>query len=109
MSTAIQTELFPITPTTKKGSIQEMFEEFDELNPHVYEALKELALKAKRSGAKKLGIKALYEILRWNYMLQTGGAEYKLPNDFHSRYARKLMENEPELANMFNTRRLRSE
>ena len=47
----------------------------------------------------------LYEVLRWNYYLSTEGEEeFKLSNDFRAVYARKIMENEPDLADAFNTK-----
>lgn len=80
------------------------FAEFHAKNPHVYAELAMLARRAKRTGAAKIGIGQLYEVLRWRHMLATRGDEYLLNNDWRAGYARLLMQ-EPDLAGMFETRR----
>ena len=97
-----QFELF-----TDTRSIRERFEEFDRENPQVYVELRRLAIHAKRHGHRS-GIKALFEVLRWSHGMKTKGDEFKLNNNFHSHYARALMEREPELAGFFETRKCRS-
>lgn len=105
-----QMELFAeIRPVWTKGlSIDEAFTLFHETNPHIYARLRDLAFQAKQSGARRIGIKALFERLRWDYMIRSRGDEFKLNNNYHSRYARLLMEREPELAGLFELRNLRS-
>lgn len=97
----------PIVPTSRKGGLDESFRRFHEANPHVYDALRLVALHAARRG-RRVGIKAIYERVRWEYQVQTARQEdaYKLNNNYTSRYARLLMENEPELAGFFEIRKL---
>lgn len=97
----------PIVPTSRKGGLEEDFSRFHAANPHVYQALRQVALHAARRG-RKVGIKAIYERVRWEYQVETSRQEdaYKLNNNYTSRYARLLMENEPDLAGFFETRRL---
>lgn len=92
----------------KGATIQERFEAFHKANPQVYRALVQLALSMKNSGRKKYGMKGLFEVLRWNYNITTRGEEFKMSNDFTSRYARLIMDVEPELDGFFDTRPLRA-
>lgn len=90
--------------------IGQKFAAFHRENPRVYAALRELALAAVRRGKKKIGAKALWERLRWDLWIEARDGddpEFKLNNVFTSRYARLLMESEPELAGAFETRVLR--
>lgn len=97
----------PITPTDRRGGLQAAFERFHKANPHVYDALRAVALWCKRNN-KKMGMKAIYERVRWEYSVQTDGEPYKLNNNFTAFYARRLMEREPELKGFFETRKRRA-
>lgn len=94
---------------SKSATIQERFESFHKLNPHVYNALRALALQMQGEGVREYGIKGLFEILRWQFSLQTRGEPFRLSNDFTSRYARLLVEKNPELDGFFELRELRAE
>ena len=97
------------TPTYRRGmSIQQRFNLFHRENPHVYQAIRTLALSMKRKGHATWSIKAIFEILRWSYAMTTTDQDFKLPNDYHSRYARLVMDQEPELEGFFETRELRA-
>jgi hypothetical protein len=91
----------------RERSIDEAFAAFHAENPHVYAELRMLALRARRRGATRIGIGMLFEVLRWRHTLRTDGDDFKLNNNFRSRYARMLMR-EPELAGCFETRGLRA-
>lgn len=95
--------------TLDGGSIQQDFERFHQANPHVYAMLVRLArLYHDRIGTFP-GIGMLWEVARWNVALNTRGtAVWKLNNDFRSRYARLIMDQEPDMADAFETRRLRA-
>ncbi len=82
------------------------FEEFHRDNPHVYERLKRLAFRLKVRGVQRWGIKALYEVLRFEEALATSASAgtYRLNNNFTALYARKLMEAEPDLEGFFELR-----
>jgi hypothetical protein len=102
-------DLSPMSPVRRRGAtIQERFESFHATNPHVYQNLKRLSLQLKRRGNRRGSIGMLFEILRHQYMMQTSGDDYKLNNNFRSRYARLLQAQEPELRGFFETRELRS-
>lgn len=90
-------------------TIQEAFESFHRANPAVYRELCALMRLAKSRGRKRIGIAMLYEVLRWNYFLRTAGEDFKLNNNFQSRYARLIEKQEPDLRGMFEFRELHTE
>lgn len=94
----------------RRGSIEADFKAFHEANPHVYEHLRRLAFvwKARRPG-QRLGIGMLFEVARWDISLGTDGDPFKLNNNYRALYARMLMEREPDLRGLFQTRRLTTE
>jgi len=96
--------------TTVGLTIQEAFDEFHRRNPHVYVMLSKMARAAKAAGRTKIGIGMLVEVIRWDYLVNTDHDEsdFKINNNHRSRYARLLEQQEPELAGMFETRKLRS-
>ena len=98
-----QTDLFA-PPST----IDAAFWKFHRENPLVYNKLVELARQARASHKRKIGIGMLFEVLRWNHMIQTRGDHFKLNNNFRSRYVRLISEKHPELADLFETRKLSS-
>ncbi len=101
--------LKPIVPIkAKRLSIDERFRLFHAANPQVYAALRDMALALVAQGHQHFGIKMLWETLRCGYMRTTGEDGYLLNNVLTSRYARELMECEPALAGVFETRELRS-
>lgn len=87
------------------ATLSERFDAFHQLNPHVYDALRDLALDLVDRGHTRIGIKMLFEVLRWSAM-RTSGEEWKLNNNFHSRYARLLADTCWQLADVFEMRRL---
>lgn len=87
-------------------SLQERFEEFETANPHVYRQLVQLAKQWKEAGHSKCSIDMLFHLLRWQYGINTKSTDKFKLNDHHtSRYARKIMEENPELAGLFDTRK----
>jgi len=102
-----QLNLFPETEADEETTAQRRFLAYHEAHPHIYEAMRASALDLRRRGWKHYGAKSVFEFLRFHTSVQAS-ADYKLNNDYTSRYARLLMEREPELEGMFRTRRLRS-
>jgi hypothetical protein len=96
------------TSLLDRSEMDEKFDEFDKANPQVYRELVALAKQAKEAGRSKIGIKMLFEVVRWNRYIQTTDQDFKLNNNYHSRYARKIMHNEPELRGFFDTRELKT-
>lgn len=89
-------------------TIEGDYRRFDALNPEVYDTLVDLAYEAKESGTSKIGIGLIWEVMRWRMMIATRGDDFKLNNNFRSRYVRRLIEEHPDLESMFNLRILRS-
>lgn len=101
----------PFAFARKKPTIQERFDEFHRENPNVYRLLVNYSRAAIQAGRKTLGIKAVWERMRWHVYIELKQKEegFKLNDHFTSRYARLIMEQEPDLADFFEIRRLRSE
>ena len=86
------------------------FIQFQRDNPTVYPKFRMLAVKLKAKGIDRWGAKAIWEVLRYEMALKsvTTGEKYALNNNFTSRFARKLMTEEPEeFAGFFETRTLK--
>lgn len=92
-------DLFPL-------SIQERFDKFDKDNPKIFGLYKRFAFKFLETGKKKCGIGLITERIRWEVTVETTGKDFKISNDFRSRYARKLMREVPGLEGLFNTKKL---
>lgn len=91
-------------------SIQQRFDEFHAANPHVYTRLRDLALDMRRRGRSRGSIELLFAGLRWEHWIATRdpNSDFRLNDHYTSRYARLLMQREPELDGFFETRELRS-
>jgi hypothetical protein len=102
----------PDHSTSRKGktklSIQQHFEIFDRDNPMIYELLVAGAYDAVTEGHKRFGIGYIWERIRWKLPIETYGSDFKLNNNFRSRYVRKIEANEPGLVGFFRKRSLRS-
>lgn len=92
-----------------ESELDRQFWTFHNTHPEVYDALVRLARQGIAAGRKRLGIGQLYEVLRWNMALATGDDGFRLNNNHRSRYALLIMDREPDLAGVFETRRLSSE
>jgi hypothetical protein len=89
----------------REDRIEREFKDFHAEHPEVYLQLVRLARTWQSNGTAKLGIATLFEVLRWNSHLNpqhTGG--YKLNNNYRALYARLIMEQEQDLANLFEIR-----
>jgi len=87
------------------STAKERFAIFNEKNPHVKTKLRRMALELKRKGHDHYGVKALIEVLRWDYAVRTiSGGDFKINNAFATPYAHMLMDENPELRGFFRTR-----
>ena len=93
---------------TQRQSLEAKFWKFHEANPMIYRRLLTLAWDWRNTHGDnaKLGVKALWERMRWDLNVYTDTAP-KLNNNYTSFYARLLMDQEPELAGMFRLRQQR--
>lgn len=90
-------------------TLDNQFWTFHTANPHVYAGLVVLARALRARGHDRLGIGMLFEVLRWQHMLHTDDpvTPFKLNNNLRSRFARLIMETEPDLTGAFEIRELR--
>ncbi|MCL6443143.1 MAG: hypothetical protein K6T83_06765 [Alicyclobacillus sp.] len=90
-------------------SLDEKFRQYHEDNPHVYATLVRLAREMKAKGYTHIGIGMIWETMRYQMLLTTHDPEgWKLNNNYRSRYARLIMQQEPDLDGIFEIRELRS-
>jgi len=97
----IQPSLFAPTPAAK-------FTRWVETHKDIYRLCVHFAREAHATG-RRIGMKAIWERVRWECSVKRqNGDAYALNNCHVSRLARLIMEREPDLANLFETRELRS-
>lgn len=96
----------PLFDFAPRSAEEQSFVEFHGKNPEVYRRLCELARLAKSRGRRRIGIRLLWERLRWDLTVETERPEDapKLNDHFTARFARLLMQQEPDLAGFFETR-----
>jgi hypothetical protein len=84
----------------------EQFSFFHVRNPHVFEALERMAGEMASRGRKRIGVKMLVEVLRYEYYLETSdpNSEFKVSNNYTALYARLLIDTHPEWAELIETR-----
>jgi len=99
----------PPQPATGEPTIEARFQAFHTANPHVYAALRSLALAQIADGARVVRTKWLFETLRTTGCTTTGdGSGYSLNNIFTAHYAR-LLDQEPGLQGRIPMRAIKSE
>lgn len=82
------------------------FERFHEQNPHVYALLVSYCREwASATGRRRFGIRAPWERMRWQLAITTTGDAFKLNDHYAPFYARLIAYQEPDLRELFETRR----
>lgn len=89
-------------------SYQVDFEEFDAANPEIYRAFREQALALLQAGVKQYGPNAIMEVIRFHTAIRGEGDAFKINDKYTSRYARKLVAEDPRFENFFRLRALRT-
>lgn len=103
--------LAPPKPVFKKDlTLDEYAERWVEANPHIYQALRRMALDLQARGHERYSMKALFEVVRWHMAMTVDDptTEVTFNNDLTSRLSRRLMEDEPRLDGFFAVRALRA-
>jgi len=91
-------------------SSYEAFRQFDADNPQVYRRLVELAREAMRSGRQRIGMRLLFERVRWDMLMQTDSTDgFKINNNFAPHYARAIIARHQEFDGFFMLRACRGE
>ena len=88
---------------------QSSFDNFHARNPQVYRELEAMAAQMVARGRRKIGIKMLFEVLRWNYYLNTTGDDFRLNNNYAPSYARLILQNHPDWQGLFELRTAKSD
>jgi hypothetical protein len=103
-------EFDPPQPAQGELTIEARFQEFHRANPHVYQALRSLALAEVEQGARVVRTKWLFEQLRAQGCptVTAPTDEYRLNNIYTRCYAR-LLDREPGLAGRIPMRAIKSE
>lgn len=91
-------------------SIQERFEAWIERHPDVYEEFKRISRALLVRKKRRYGSKAIVEVLRFERIMSGRDEQepFKLNNNYTSRLARKLMDEDPRFVGFFETRELRT-
>jgi hypothetical protein len=84
-------------------TIQLRWEEFNRRTPFVFNEIIRIAAQAKDRGETRLSMKYCFEVLRRS--IPRGGNIVALNNDFSSVCTRQLIQERPDLAGLFHTRR----
>lgn len=98
----------PPSAAERKLSIEERFRRFHAENPEVYREIVRLARRAREAGRTRIGIKQIFEVIRYNHGITTRGENLKLNNSYSSRYARLVERQEADLKGLFETRELKA-
>jgi hypothetical protein len=100
--------LLDLLTQSDQTDLERRFVEFHEKNPQVYAELLRLARLLKARGHKRIGMKMLFEQLRWQHALKTTDLSgFKLNNNYTAYYARMLMERNLDLVGFFETREVK--
>jgi hypothetical protein len=94
-------------PLVHPPTIDQQFLAFVTANPHVMPEMLRLARAKVAAGATRVGAKALWEELRVSIRTRKLG-DWKLNNNFTSRAATVLIEMDPSLKDVIETRRRKS-
>ena len=95
------------TAAQRQRDNEQAFRQFDSDNPHIFLALKEMALALKRAGHERWGMRNLYEKLRYDLAMKSTETAPTLNNCHAPFYARKLMADFEELREFFEVRERR--
>ncbi len=85
------------------GKLHREYLEFRADNPKVFNDLKRMALELRRRGRDRYGMKALFEVLRYQRAIDTDTEPFKLNNNFTAFFARDILR-EPDCGSLLNCR-----
>jgi tRNA A37 threonylcarbamoyladenosine biosynthesis protein TsaE len=93
-------------------TIDQQFAAFDANHPDVYRLFVQFAHELAEHGLKKYSADAILHRIRWHYVTSASaileGREFKINNNYSSRYARKLSAEYPRFNGFFAFRKLKS-
>lgn len=80
------------------------FKTYDKENPEIWHQFKKFAYQAKKKGFQHYSAKGIFEIIRWHTATE-GNDGFKINNNYHADYARKMMATFPSYEGFFRTRK----
>lgn len=92
----------------KCSKLEAEFRAFHAANPDIYRTLARLAREWKAAGHRRCSTKLLFERARWEFGISSNDPDFALNNNHTAYYARLLMQQEPDLKGLFETRRQKS-
>lgn len=90
--------------TGQRMTLGERFLRFHLANPHVLDLIVKISRDLKGLGFQRAGMKLVFERIRWLSALETKGDGFRVNNSYTAFYARKVMEEEPDLRGFFRLR-----
>ncbi len=97
-----------VTPAYEpEATIQQKFDAWIAANPWVITSVEHLIAGWLAAGHKRVGMKQVWEVIRWTYGTTTGDT-FKANNNWTSRVARLVLERHPEWSDAIETRELRA-
>lgn len=96
--------------SSRDATFEERFNRFLDLHPEVYTEFKRLAFQLVARGVTHYGAKAIMEVIRFHRTVnaQDEREPFKINNDYTSRLARKLIDEDTRFTHFFELRELRS-
>lgn len=83
------------------------FKKYNKKNPLVWGLFVKYSKEARKKGFKTYSAKGIFEIIRWHTEIN-GTEGFKLNNNYHPDYARKLMKTYPKFQGFFKIRERKS-
>ena len=95
---------------SRNATIEERFARFLERHPEVYSEFKRIAGDLLAHGIRHYGAKAIMEVIRFHRAMSGQDAQepFKINNNYTSRIARKLMDEDERFVDFFEIRELKS-
>jgi hypothetical protein len=91
-------------------TIQERFVKFHRKHPKVYDLFKAFSIQLIKKGHKKLGARMIIERIRWEFATtETDERHFRINNYFIAHYARVFINDYPEYADFFETRKIKKQ
>jgi hypothetical protein len=81
------------------------FKKYDEENPKIWELFLYFSRQAKQKGFKNYSAKGIFELIRWHTKVEGKHNQFKVNNNYHADYARKLMNFDKSFQGFFRTRK----
>jgi len=88
-------------------SLDSKFATYHSENPHIYREFEKMTFALIRAGKDHYGAKAIFEAMRFETII-SGNDDFKINNNYTSRYVRMFDKKHPGLSDFFRKRELKS-